>query len=195
MQGSQQERTPAQDRTPAKVRSFHYPPGGIVRAVVRAAVGSFITLALWLATGASLNGAFFALPAMAVFFAYGIVAVLRGLSVVMIDETGISISGPLGGQVNWRQMTKLRLAFYATRRRPDFTRDGWMVLTARSGKKQISMESEINDFAEIANICRLHAQAAGVALSAATTGNFAALESGVPAPGRVRGLRSVLAQR
>lgn len=189
-------RYPAQTSPDAAiVRTFHYPAVSVVRGVVRSFAGAGVTLALWLAAGASPVGALVALPVILVFIAYGVVAVTRGLSVVMIDDAGISISGMRGGQLKWHQMTKLRLAFYATRRRPDFARDGWMVLTVCQGKKRISVESEISGFAEIAKVCRAHAQTAGLVLSAATSGNFAALEAGVPAPGRVRGLRSVLAAR
>ena len=133
-----------------------------------------------------------AAPVAGIFIVYGFIAVARGLSVVVVDETGIAVSGPLGGAVAWDRLTEVRLAFYTTRRRPESTRNGWMVLKLRGGGR-VSVESEIEDFLSIANACRKAGEAAGIKMTQATLDNFAALDLGEPGP--VRGLRSVMAQR
>lgn len=108
----------------------------------------------------------------ALFLAFGARTALRQLTVVRVDDAGITAIGPVGAAIAWGDLGRLALAYYSTRR--DRTR-GWMQLTLKGTGRGVRVDSTIDGFREIVAAAVRAAERNGVALSPATTGNLTAL--------------------
>jgi hypothetical protein len=122
-----------------------------------------------------------------VFLSFGVRTGLRQASQVVLTEDAIAVSGPMGFAISWRDVGRVSLRYYSTRR--DRTA-GWMQLSlkARPGtgrwSRKLNIDSDIDGFAEIVRRAMAMAARHGVPLSPATLTNLESL--GVPAPEGLR---------
>ncbi|MBK8906622.1 MAG: hypothetical protein IPM60_01545 [Rhodospirillales bacterium] len=108
----------------------------------------------------------------AVFALFGGTTVVRHLTRIEVDDDGVHVRGPRGGDVAWRSLRAVRLAYYSTRRDGG---NGWLQLTLHGGRRRLRVDSRIADFHGLATRAAAAAGAQGVALDAATAFNFRAM--------------------
>lgn len=89
-----------------------------------------------------------------------------------VTRTRISTLPPRRVTVRWREVDRVRLAFYSTRRDRS---QGWMHLKIGGGGSKLGFDSIIDGFEDIAALALNAAAVNNVQLSAATARNFAAL--------------------
>jgi len=70
------------------------------------------------------------------------------MTIIKTDDEGIIANGPLGRRIAWRDINKVALKFYSTRRDKN---EGWMQLTLFSKAEKMTLESSLNGFNDIAN--------------------------------------------
>lgn len=152
--------------------TLRYPPSALAGDYVRAGIG--VTLCgggVLLAPSGGI--AFWLLGALAALFAaFAAWTALRQATVVTLDDGGVAASGPRAARIDWAALDRLKLAYYSTRR--DRT-NGWMQLTLGAGRARLRVDTALDGFAAIVAAATRAAHANGVALSAATQANLAAL--------------------
>ena len=155
-----------------KVRRFRYPAAALRSAYALAVVGMLIGfLPLLLARPALLFR--WLLGAMGVLFlVYFARTVVRQLTWIALDATGIGVHGPLGVAIRWDEMRALRLNYYSTRQDRS---GGWMEFIVQGPRRSIRVESTLEGFAELVRECTREAQARGLALDERTRANLHAL--------------------
>ena len=114
---------------------------------------------------------------MVVFIVFGVRTWVRQTSVYEVGEAAIARNGwsILGaGRVSlaWRDVERVKLAFYSTRR--DRSK-GWMHLKISGGSHRLGIDSIIEGFDDIAARSANAAASNGLHLSESTLRNFAAL--------------------
>jgi hypothetical protein len=149
-----------------------YPPRELIGDYVRAGLGFAATggpllfvpaspVMMWLLGGLA-----------ALFLAFGARTAFRQVTVVRLDDAGITALGPMGVSIAWNELGRLGLAYYSTRR--DRTR-GWMQLSVKGSGRSLRVDSTIDGFRDIVAAAAMHAEQRRVELSPATLGNLAAL--------------------
>ena len=113
-----------------------------------------------------------------IFLAFGIRTWLRQRTTVEAGDEGISTWGGRCVNLPWRELSAVKLRYYATKR--DRT-GGWMQLTLAAGRKRLSLESSLDGFVELAGRAALAAGANGLTLDASTRNNLLALGIAAPA--------------
>jgi hypothetical protein len=144
-----------------------------VRADYVRAIGGFLLtggLAV-LARGATVATASMTFCAL-LFLVFGVRTRIRQKTVIEILDDGISISAERCVTLPWRELSALRLRYYATKR--DRT-GGWMQLTLAAGRKRVSVESSLDGFVNVARRAAAAARANDLQLDAATLNNLVAL--------------------
>lgn len=154
------------------MKAYRYPPKALLGDYARSGAGLAATLGPLLFVPASpvMMGILGGLAAL--FFAFGARTALRQMTVVQVDEAGITAVGPVGARIAWTELEGLALAYYSTRR--DRTR-GWMQLTMRGPGRRLRVDSSIDGFRDIVLAGTRMAERRGLELSPATTGNLAAM--------------------
>lgn len=158
-------------------RVYRYTWAALRGDYIRTGVGLTVTLVpLAAVTGSPLAASVMGALA-AVFAIFGARTGARHLSRFEVDGDGVtrtrlSTSPRRWVTVRWREVDRVRLAFYSTRR--DRSR-GWMQLKIQGGGGKLGFDSIIEGFEDIAALALGAAVANGVPLSAATARNFAAL--------------------
>ena len=110
--------------------------------------------------------------AAALFLVYFGRTVCRQLTRIELDETGIRARGPLGAAIRWEDLRSLRLDYYSTRGDRE---GGWMQLRLRDAQRTIRIDSEVDDFVELARAAALEARRRGAELDEATRANLGVL--------------------
>lgn len=153
-------------------RSFRYPAAALRSAYVLAVVGMLIGFGpLLLAQPARLFR--WLLGAMGVLFlVYFARTVVRQLTRIALDATGIGVHGPLGVAIRWDEMRAVRLNYYSTR--PDRS-GGWMEFIVQGPRRSIRVESTLDGFAELVRVCTQEAKARNLALDERSRVNLQAL--------------------
>ena len=150
-----------------------YPAGALAADYARGLAGILLTAGpLWLM---GLGGAFAWLLAacMLLFLVYFARAVVRHLTRIELSEAGITARGPFGGAVPWDELRSMKLSYYTTR--SDRT-GGWMQLDLSTGESSISIDSRLQDFADVVDIAAQQVQRRGrPALDETTRRNLKAL--------------------
>lgn len=154
------------------MNEHRYPLRELGGDYVRAAAGLAATLGPLLFVPASPVMMWLLGGLAALFLAFGARTALRQMTVVRVDEAGITAIGPLGATIAWEELGRLALAYYSTRR--DRTR-GWMQLSMKGRGRSLRLDSTIDGFRDIAAAAARAAALRGVALTPATIGNLAAL--------------------
>ena len=106
------------------------------------------------------------------FSIYALRTVLRHLTRVEIDEKRIISRGPRPGELSWSDLSKVRLAYYSTRR--DGT-NGWLQLNLSGGRARLNIDSNLDGFEEVASRTAAAVAANELRLDSASAKNFATL--------------------
>jgi hypothetical protein len=165
----------------AQATGHRYPKAALTAALVRAGLGVAVCAAIVIGSRGEAVLLAIGLALAAIFAAYGLRAALRDRQAVILSKDALAILGPLPRRLAWNELTQLRLAYYTTRRDGE---NGWMELRLRSGRTRMTLESELDGFAEIAFAGRDAAESLGLRLSSATMRNYAHLTSGAPRASR-----------
>jgi hypothetical protein len=151
---------------------YTYPTSAMLADYMRAAAGLLPTTAILAilpvnVAVATILGGFAALFAL-----FGIRTMFRHRTRFEMTESTLRASGLRHTSIAWRELDRMNLAYYSTRRDH---RDGWMQLELRSNRSSIHLDSRIQGFAELVERAAKAAQVRGLSLSAATSANLAAL--------------------
>ncbi len=152
---------------------------------IRTGVGLVVTLLPLAAVAESLLAASVMGGFAGVFAIFGARTGARHLSRFEVDGDGVSRTriSTLPARrvtVRWREVDRVRLAFYSTRRDKS---QGWMHLKIGGGGRKLVFDSIFEGFEDIAARALDAAARNGVPLSAATARNFAALGLAVESKG------------
>jgi hypothetical protein len=96
----------------------------------------------------------------------------RQLSPIQLDETGITAAGPFPTRLEWSALERVKLGYYATKRDRS---SGWMQLVLKGAGRQITVDSRIDGFEEIARAAAQAALDRGIEITPTTAANFGAL--------------------
>ena len=107
------------------------------------------------------------------FVVYTISLLLKHASVIEIQNTGLSVRGPVHRTILWHDLKELRLKYFSTRRDGAH---GWMQLIVKTGSTNIRIESTLNGFTDIVNVAVNAAEKKGLILSSTTLRNLELLE-------------------
>jgi len=118
----------------------------------------------------------------ALFAVFGIRTALRHGSRLELMDGVLRASGLVRTSISLRELDRLKLAYYSTRRDG---RDGWMQLELRSGSSTLRLDSRVEGFSKLVEASARAAEARGLLLNAATLANLQALriELGAREPG------------
>jgi hypothetical protein len=164
--------------------SLRYPVGSLYPDYLRTAFGLAVTagpvLLLDLAGGVAVL-----LGGLGLLFAwFGSRTMIRQLSRFELSDDALTLMGPGRQRLAWRDLERLRLAYYAPRRSRE---DGWLQLTLSSaGGRSIRLDSTLSGFDRVLAHATRAARAKALPLDGATHANLAALGlggSGVAADG------------
>ncbi|MCP5368245.1 MAG: PH domain-containing protein [Hyphomicrobiales bacterium] len=148
---------------------LHRSTGAILSDLARAIAGGAVCGAvLVLATGPVLT----ALGALgsAVFLWFAASTVVRGMAVVELSDGALASRSPLGSRhLDWDDLSGLRLRYFATRR--DGAR-GWYSLKLATPSARLTVDSELDGFADVLARAREAAEDNGLALDSTTAFNL-----------------------
>ncbi|HUT50795.1 MAG TPA: hypothetical protein VM325_15765 [Alphaproteobacteria bacterium] len=158
-------------------RRYRYPWSELRGDYLRAGFGIALTGLPFIATWGELYAGLILGALMGLFAFFGLRTALRQSSVYEVGDDAIarngwSILGARRASLAWREVERVKLAFYSTRR--DRSK-GWMHLTITGGRHTLGIDSILEGFDDIAARGAAAAAANGVAMSDATLRNFAAL--------------------
>jgi hypothetical protein len=149
-----------------------YPTSAMLGDYIRAAAGLVPTAALFATVPVSAVAAT-ALGGFAALFAvFGIRTAFRHGTHIESTEMALRASGLVRASISWRELDRMQLAYYSTRRDG---RDGWMQLELRSGRSTLRVDSRIEGFTELVETSVKAAEMRGLLLNAATSANLHAL--------------------
>ena len=94
---------------------------------------------------------------------------------ITLGGDGLAVAGLRNRTMAWRDLTGMRLRYYATRRN---RQGGWMTLQLRAGSARIALDSSLTGFSEIVAQAVRAARQNELPLDAVTLANLAALEEG-----------------
>jgi hypothetical protein len=113
-----------------------------------------------------------------VFVVYGFISIGRHLTRIEVDEVGIRARGPVATVLRWRDLKRVRLSYYSTRRDRS---GGWLQLSLYDGRRRLQVDSRLAGFGDVAAGAAGAARTNGLRLEPATIANFEAL--GIPLGG------------
>jgi hypothetical protein len=105
---------------------------------------------------------------------------------VSLGGDGLALGGMRRETVAWRDLSGLRLRYYATRRN---RQGGWMTLQLKAGTTKVALDSSLTGFSEIVARAAEAARRNDLALDDVTLANLAAVargETAGPAEGALR---------
>lgn len=158
------------DETPISVR--RYPGSAVIADYMRALAGMVITLGPLAVFNVGSVMVYILSGLGALFFLFGISAVLRHLTKIEVSAEGVRIAGPLGRAIRWQDLDSLSLQYYTTRRDKS---DGWMQLKIKGGGSVVTVDSALDGFDEIVVRALDAARDNGVALKESTLANLPAM--------------------
>ena len=108
----------------------------------------------------------------ALFTVFGIRTALRHGSCLELTEGVLRASGLVRTSIALRELDRLKLTYYSTRRDG---RGGWMQLELRSGSSTLRLDSRVEGFTKVVKASTRAAEARGLSLDLATLTNLRAL--------------------
>lgn len=162
---------------------MRYPAAALYPDYLRTAFGLAVTVGPLLLL--DLAGPVAALlAALGLLFAwFGTRTIVRHLSRVELSADAIALCGPAPRRLAWRDLERMKLAYYAPRR---LREDGWLQLTlGGTGGRPIRLDSTLSGFDRVLGEASRMARAKSLPLDAATHANLFALGLGdsADAPG------------
>ena len=112
------------------------------------------------------------------FGAFALRTGLRHLTVIEVMTDGIVSRGPISCHIRWREVTRLRLDYYAIRREPQ---GGWMQLKIGGPRRGIRVDSTIDGFEQVAAAVASIVPTYAIPLTDTVVANFDALGISVAA--------------
>ncbi|MBI1775043.1 MAG: hypothetical protein HYR63_06825 [Proteobacteria bacterium] len=152
--------------------TYRYPGRAMVGDYLRSAAGLALTAGPLTTMPASSGVAAVLGGFAALFGVFGLRTLIRHQTTVHLDDHGITVSGIQRRQVAWRELAKVRLNYYSTKRD---RAGGWMQLTVQGSGWPIRFDSTLDGFADVAHRSHQAARDNGVALSEVTIANLQAL--------------------
>ena len=162
---------------PADIDRFTYPASAMVGDYLRAAAGLvptagiLVTVSVGSVAGVMLGG--FA----AIFGAFAIRTALRHGTSLVLTEEGLYARGPRQTVILWRDLDRMKLAYYSTRRD---RKSGWMQMELGAGRTRLSFDSRLDGFDRLVRQATIAAAERDLELSEATAANLQALGIRVP---------------
>ncbi len=140
--------------------------------MARAVIGSAVTLGpvLFLDPLPVLFWIFLACGAL--FVAFGAKTLLKFVTGVSVDASGVHVSGPIARSVAWDDLQSVKLRYYATRRKSD---KGWMQLNLKDSRQKVVVDSGLAGFEPIARIAAKQVLDKELTIDIPTQENFNAL--------------------
>ncbi len=154
------------------IRRFRYPPRRLVGDYLRAGLGLAGSLLFWLFLPPSPAGHMVFGGLTLLFLLFTIRTLWRQAIRIELADDMISMAPPRRGPLAWRDIVRIDLRYYSTRRNRG---DGWVALTLRSPQARIAVDSELDGFEAILARAAAAARAGEIAMNAATRANFRAL--------------------
>jgi hypothetical protein len=142
---------------------------------LRAGAGAACSITFLLLVDAASALVYVFLLLTGLFLIFGVRTALRHTLRVETDAEGIGASGPGGGRIDWKDLRKVTLRYFSTRRDG---RNGWMQLSLWGNRRRIGVDSSIGDFSLLVAETFAAARRHDVPLSATTLSNLAALGIG-----------------
>jgi hypothetical protein len=156
---------------------LRYPVASLYPDYLRSALGLGLTVSPLLVLDLA-EAVAVLLGGLGVLFAwFGARTVVRHLSRVELSGETIAVSGPRPRRLAWRDLERMKLAYYAPRRSRD---DGWLQLTLSGGGRPIRLDSTLSGFDQVLGEAARAARAKALPLDPATEANLAALGLGGP---------------
>ncbi|WGF88354.1 hypothetical protein [Marinivivus vitaminiproducens] len=146
-----------------------YPVAALLPDYLRAAFGLAATLLpLLLIDTAPL--VFWVLLPLAVLFAwFALRTAMQQMTVVERDSLGLTLTAPWRRRLDWSDLSRVRLAFYAPRRQKD---RGWMQLTLDGSGTRLKLDSTLDGFTSIVGDAEQTALARDLDLDDTTLANL-----------------------
>jgi hypothetical protein len=149
---------------------LRYPQQTLTADYLRAAAGVVLCGAPLLLLDVNRWLAAFLLAGFALFALFLIRTALRHRTRFVLAPDTLSADGPLGAQVEWSRLDRLKLSYFSTKRDRS---DGWMQLSVGStGGRLIKVDSALEGFHDIVERAAQAAEATGAPLSDATRANL-----------------------
>lgn len=104
-----------------------------------------------------------------IFLLFALRLIEQMLFSIELTEAGICRHGPIVRTVGWQDLTSLKLAHFAARRRPS---DGWYQLSIRTKNDALKIDSTIDGFEAILGAAAKAADEGRLALDPATGENL-----------------------
>ena len=109
----------------------------------------------------------------ALFGVFGLRTALRQMTRYEVGDEGIAALGPSTIAISWRDLDRLRLRYYAGRRKR--AGSGWMTLTIGGAGRRLSLDSTLPEFERIVALAVAAARRNRIELSEVTLDNLAAI--------------------
>lgn len=149
-----------------------YPVQAMLGDYVRAAVGLIPTIGILTTAPVGMLGSMVLGGFAALFTVFGVRTALRHGSNLELTEGALRSSGLVRASISLRELDRIKLAYYSTRRDG---RGGWMQLELRSGSSKLRLDSRLEGFAKVVEASARAAEARGLGLGVATQANLEAL--------------------
>ena len=150
---------------------FRYRSGALWIEALKALAGSFVCLGV----AASLPLDWFPGGLMLVlgiiFLGYGGLTVYRTRMRIVATTEGL-LELPSGRSLPWREILRLQLVYYSTRRDRE---DGWMELTLRANNAAWRVDSRLDGFQEFVRVVLRHTAENEIEMDSTTAHNLKAL--------------------
>jgi hypothetical protein len=156
--------------------TFHYSFNSVAADYARAGIGLLIVVLVALLFSVAFIPGMILLILAVVFAGFGLQTLLRHRTTFKVSDEEI-VARPWGTRLRWRELTDVRLEYYALERQ---SKQGWMQLTLRSGRRRLRLDSRLDGFLEVAQRAAESAHANQLPMSPTTMTNFHALKIGVP---------------
>lgn len=162
---------------PSDTPPGRYPADALTADYLRAGAGLALTLGPFLFVSPHPVVAVPLVACAALFAVFGGRALLRRLSTVRMDETGLFVEGPWPKAIRWDDVADVAVSYYSTKKDKS---QGWYHLTVRGGGRRIDVESTLAGFDAVAGRVAAAAKANRLSLSETTRENLLSLGHHVP---------------
>ena len=158
--------------------AFRYPPSRLAADYVRAGIGLLLAVFFWamLPPAPQIHAIFGGLTLL--FLVFTIRTVWRQCVRVEVSDEAISMAPPRRGPLAWRDIARVDLKYFATRRNRS---DGWVTLRLVGQGGRIVIDSDLDGFDAVAKRAARAVRENGLRLSDTTRANFLALGLGAEA--------------
>jgi hypothetical protein len=160
-----------------------YPAMAMGGDYLRAAAGLVPCLALLLSVSPLSFGGIVLSGLVIIFGAFAVRTALRHGTRIEAGDEGLRSVGTWRRTILWRELDRMKLGYYSTRRD---RRDGWMQLDVGAGRSRIKLDSRIDGFDDLVRRAATVAAERRLELSPATLSNLQALGIRVPEYGEGR---------